>query len=446
MNAFAAISSSTRLPIFEWSQLGAAEQSHLLSRPARECASDIAPAVVRIIQQVRAKGDVALRELTQRLDGVDLSAVEVDVAAMDAALAMLDAGLRNAMSNARTRIEAFHRAGMMAEYVLETAPGVRCQRIVRPLDRVGLYIPAGSAPLPSTVLMLAVPARMAGCREIVLCSPPRADGRVDPLVLAAAKLCGIARVFALGGAQAIAAMAFGTQSIPRCDKLFGPGNAWVTEAKRQVAAMPDGVAIDMPAGPSEVLVIADAQANPEFVAADLLAQAEHGPDSQVMLITDNRELGNAVHAAAERQLASLPRRDIAQHALAGSRIIIVDDLDVAVELSNRYAPEHLIVQARDPRALLPKVRAAGSVFLGAFSPESVGDYCSGTNHVLPTDGWARSCSGVSVASFQRTITVQELTRDGLALIGPDAVTMAEAEGLRAHAQAVRVRLDGGVVA
>jgi histidinol dehydrogenase len=441
MNASIRMSATSRLAIHAWSTLDAATQARLLARPARSRGNDIAVAVTRIIEQVRAQGDAALLAMTRRFDGVELSSLAVDAAAIDAAERALDSALRGAMRNALARIEAFHAMGAPSAYAIDTAPGVRCERILRPLDRVGLYVPAGTAPLPSTVLMLGAPARIAGCREAILCTPPRADGSVDPTVLAAAKMCGIARVFAAGGAQAIAAMAFGTESIPRCDKLFGPGSAWVTEAKRQVSAMSDGVAIDMPAGPSEVLVIADAGANPEFVAADLLAQAEHGADSQVLLVTDSVALAEATRTAAERQLLLLPRRAIAEQALSGSRIIVVEQLSEAVELSNRYAPEHLILQVAVPRALLAQVRAAGSVFLGAWSPESVGDYCSGTNHVLPTDGWARACSGVSVASFQRAITVQELSREGLANIGRDAIAMAEAEGLRAHAQAVRVRLD-----
>jgi histidinol dehydrogenase len=444
MNVSISIATPARLAIHRWSDLDTSECDALLARPVRPVLQS--DAVARIIEQVRSDDDVALCSLTLRYDGVEVKSLETSTAAFDVAEQALDPVLRTAMRNALARIEAFHAAGAPIEYMLDTAPGVRCERILRPLDRVGLYVPAGSAPLFSTVLMLGVPARLAGCREVILCTPPRADGSVDPAVLVAARLCGITRVFTVGGAQAIAAMAFGTASVPRCDKLFGPGNAWVTEAKRQVAAAPDGVAIDMPAGPSEVLVIADAEANPDFVAADLLAQAEHGPDSQVLLITDSAPLAAAVSVAIEYQLASLPRREIAEQALAGSRIIVVDDLQTAVELSNRYAPEHLILQVVAPRALLAQVRAAGSVFLGAWSPESVGDYCSGTNHVLPTDGWARACSGVSVASFQRAITVQELSRDGLAIIGGDAIVMAEAEGLRAHAQAVRVRLAQSGVA
>lgn len=443
MNASVIDANGMDLAIIRWSALDEQARRRLLARPLRARAHELNVEVGRIIEQVRVGGDGALRELSRRFDGVDPLVLEVDATTRRAAAAGLDPVLRAALRAAMARIEAFHAAGKMQPYALETAPGVHCERIVRPLDRVGLYVPGGSAPLLSTVLMLGVPARLAGCGQTILCTPPRADGSVDPTVLAAAEMCRIDRVFALGGAQAIAAMAFGSQSVPRCDKLFGPGNAWVTEAKRQVAAMAEGVAIDMPAGPSEVLVIADAHANPAFVAADLLAQAEHGPDSQVLLLTDSPALAQAVVAAVTRQIQALPRKAIAVQSLAVSRIIVVADLDEAVALSNRYAPEHLIVQVAAPRTLLANVRAAGSVFLGAYSPESVGDYCSGTNHVLPTDGWARACSGVSVASFQRTISVQELSRDGLRNIGSDAVVMAEAEGLRAHANAVRVRLEAG---
>jgi histidinol dehydrogenase len=317
---------------------------------------------------------------------------------------------------------------------------VRVERLLRPVARVGLYVPAGSAPLPSTALMLGVPARIAGCPEVVLCSPARADGRCDPAVLYAARVVGVHRVFKLGGAQAIAAMAYGTASVPRCDKLFGPGNAWVTEAKLQVSTDPQGAAIDMPAGPSEVLVVADAQAEPAFVAADLLSQAEHGPDSQVVLVSPSAALIEAVAAEVERQCAALPRSGIAREALAHSRLIEVDSLEQALQVSNRYAPEHLILQVAEPRAWLARVESAGSVFLGAWTPESVGDYASGSNHVLPTYGYARSYSGVSVASFQKQISVQELSPAGLRAIGPCTATLAAAEQLEAHRRAVTLRL------
>jgi histidinol dehydrogenase len=311
--------------------------------------------------------------------------------------------------------------------------------MIRPVPRVGLYVPAGSAPLPSTALMLCVPAALAGCRQVALCTPPRADGTADPAVLVAAKLAGVDRVFKLGGAQAIAALAFGTASVPAVDKIFGPGNSYVDEAKRQVAQC-GAAAIDMPAGPSEVLVIADAGADAAFVAADLLSQAEHGPDSQVLLLSDSAALIDRVEVELAAQLAALPRADIARRALSASRLVRVDSLDEAFAISNAYAPEHLILALRQPRDWLDKVEAAGSVFLGDWTPEALGDYCSGTNHVLPTNGAARAWSGVSVASFQNFVSVQAASREGILAIGGCAVTMARAEQLDAHANAVALRL------
>ncbi|MFN7551364.1 MAG: histidinol dehydrogenase, partial [Pseudomonadota bacterium] len=396
--------------------------------------------VARLIAQVRADGDATLRALTRRFDGVEVGELRVTAAEFDAAIAALSPDLKAAIDEAAARIEAFHRAAAPQPVSVETAPGVRCERILRPIDRVGLYVPAGSAPLPSTALMLGVPARIAGCAQVVLCSPPRADGTCDPAVLYAARRCGIEAVFKLGGAQAIASMAYGTGSVPKCDKLFGPGNAWVTEAKQQVSLDAEGAAIDMPAGPSEVLVIADAHADPRFVAADLLSQAEHGPDSQVVLVTDTPAQVDAVLAAVDAQVAVLPRRETALRALSASRAVVVADLAQAFAVSNEYAPEHLILQVREPRQWLPLVSNAGSVFLGAWTPESVGDYCSGTNHVLPTYGHARAYSGVSVASFVKAITVQELSREGLATIGPCTMILARAEGLGAHERAVSLRL------
>jgi histidinol dehydrogenase len=425
----------------DWNAADESARAAALARPAQQRAEELTTTVGRIIRQVRADGDSTLRALSRRFDGCELDAIEVEPAALAAAEAALPPELRQAMGEAIARIEAFHRAGMPQPYTVETAPGVRCERILRPIDRVGLYVPAGSAPLPSTALMLGVPARLAGCREIVLCTPPRSDGSADPLVLAAAALCGVRRVFRLGGAQAIAAMAYGSESVPRCDKLFGPGNAYVNEAKLQVSTDPDGAAIDLPAGPSEVLVIADASADPEFVAADLLSQAEHGADSQVILVTDQRALAAGVAIELQAQAAALGRAEIVAAALAHARIVLVADLAQAVEVSNRYAPEHLILAVAEPRALLPAVSAAGSVFLGHFAPEALGDYCSGTNHVLPTYGAARAWSGVSVASFQRQITVQEVEPDGLRRIGPCAMRLAEAEQLDAHAAAVGRRLQ-----
>lgn len=424
----------------DWNRLDEAARAEALARPVRERAVEVRLGVERILAQVRADGDHALRLLTRRFDGCELDALEVAGDEFAAAAAAVPADLHAAIEEAAGRIEAFHRATAPLAVQVETAPGVRCERVLRPIARVGLYVPAGGAPLPSTALMLGVPARLAGCAEVVMCTPARADGRCDPAVLVAARRCGIGRVFKLGGAQAIAAMAFGTAGVPRCDKLFGPGNAWVTEAKQQVSVLPGGPAIDMPAGPSEVLVIADAAADARIVAADLLSQAEHGPDSQVLLLSPATALLAAVAAEVERQCRILPRADIARRALAGSRLVLVADLGQAVEVSNRYAPEHLILQVAAPRSLLAGVHSAGSVFLGAWSPESVGDYCSGTNHVLPTDGHARAWSGASVASFQKQITVQELSPRGLRGIGPCAVTLARAEGLEAHARAVTLRL------
>jgi len=424
----------------DWSTLDDSQRSTMLQRPEQSVSPQLRAGVAAILEQVREQGDGALRELTQRYDGAALDDIFVGEDEFAVAEAHVPPMLRDAMEEAARRIEHFHSHGMQRPYALETAPGVVCERIVRGIGRVGLYVPAGSAPLPSTALMLGIPARLAGCRDVVLCTPPRRDGSVDPTVLVAARLCGIERVCKLGGAQAIAAMAFGTQSVPRCDKLFGPGNAWVTEAKRQVSVEPAGAAIDMPAGPSEVLVIADARATPAFVAADLLSQAEHGPDSQVLLLSDSVALLDAVDAELQAQLPRLPRADIARAALASSRVIRVDSLEIAFEISNRYAPEHLILALREPRAWLDRVQAAGSVFLGDWTPEALGDYCSGTNHVLPTGGAARAVSGLGVASFQTAISVQSAQPRGIAAIGPCAIVLATAEGLDGHRNAIALRL------
>lgn len=427
-------------PVLAWSKLDAAAQAQALTRPVQTVAAQTRSAVAALIDEVRTRGDQALRDITARFDRVTLDTLEVDATEFAAAEAAIDPALRQAMVEAAQRIELFHRAGMSGDYAVETAPGVVCEKVVRPIGRVGLYVPAGSAPLPSTALMLGVPSRLAGCREVVLCTPPRRDGSADPAVLVAARLTGIGRVFKLGGAQAIAAMAFGSQSVPSCDKLFGPGNSFVTEAKQQVAQA-GAAAIDMPAGPSEVLVIADAGANAAFVAADLLSQAEHGPDSQVLLLSDSAALIAAVQAELARQLPQLSRAAIATQALAQSRLVLVDSLADAFAISNRYAPEHLILALRQPRDWLAQVEAAGSVFLGDYTPEALGDYCSGTNHVLPTSGAARAYSGVSVASFQNFVSVQSASRAGIAAIGDCALRLARAEGLDAHANAVALRME-----
>jgi histidinol dehydrogenase len=425
----------------DWNALDETGRRQALARPAQSRAAEVREGVERIIAAVRRDGDAALRELSATYDRCVLDAIEVTEAEFAAAEAALDPALKAAIREAAGRIELFHRAAAPQPVAVDTAPGVRVERMLRPIGRVGLYVPAGSAPLPSTALMLGLPARIAGCREVVLCSPARADGRCDEAVLHAARLTGVHKVFKLGGAQAIAAMAYGTHSVPKCDKLFGPGNAWVTEAKLQVCSDPDGAAIDMPAGPSEVLVIADAGANPAFVAADLLSQAEHGPDSQVILVSPCATLLQRAAAEVERQCAGLPRDAIARQALAQSRLIAVDSLAQAVEVSNRYAPEHLILQVAEPRTLLGGIDSAGSVFLGPWAPESVGDYCSGSNHVLPTYGYARSYSGVSVASYQKQISVQEVSAEGLRHIGPCTATLAAAEQLEAHRRAVILRLE-----
>jgi len=428
------------MEILNWDSLSSSEQTQALTRPVQTVAEQTKHTVWQLVNQVREQGDNALRQITSQFDGIELDRFEVTSAEFSAAKNVISAQLYAAMQQALARIEIYHRAGQAQPYSVETAPGVLCEKIIRPIGRVGLYVPAGSAPLPSTALMLGVPAKLAGCPQIILCTPPRKDGSADPAVLVAAQLTGIHRVFKIGGAQAIAAMAYGTQTIPSCDKLFGPGNSYVTEAKQQIAQT-GAAAIDMPAGPSEVLVIADKGANPVFVAADLLSQAEHGPDSQVLLLSDNGELLCSVHTELTKQLAQLERKNITYQALSSSRLIKVNTLEQAFSISNRYAPEHLILALRQPKNWLDHVQAAGSVFLGDYTPEALGDYCSGTNHVLPTAGAARAYSGVSVASFQNQISVQSASLEGLNAIGQCAITLANAESLGAHANAVAVRLN-----
>ena len=440
MNAAIATARAPQVAILDWRSLDAVERAAVLCRPALAQAPQLAETVARILARVRADGDAALRALTRRFDGCDPE----DLAVADEEFALaeraLDHEIRRAIQAAHARIVRFHEATRPREIAVVTAPGVNCERVLRPIDPVGLYVPAGSAPLPSTALMLGVPAQIAGCTRIAMCTPANAGGRADPAVLYAASLCGIRHVFKLGGAQAIAAMAFGTESVPACAKVFGPGNAYVTEAKRQISGLAGTVAIDMPAGPSEVLVIADSDANPEFVAADLLSQAEHGPDSQALLLASERRVLQDARAALLRQVGTLPRASIAQQALANCRFILTATIAEALTISNAYAPEHLILNLHDARAWLEHVENAGSVFLGPWSPEAVGDYCSGTNHVLPTYGFARAWSGVSVASFVKQISVQDLSPAGLRAVGPDAMTIAGAEGLEAHARAVSLRL------
>jgi histidinol dehydrogenase len=423
-----------------WQDLTTEGRRAVLARPALANDASLATRVAAIIERVRTEGDAALLDLTAKLDRVELVSLEVGQTELAAAGDRLSEAQRAAIRAAAANIETFHKPQLPAPLAVDTASGVRCERVWRPIESVGLYVPAGNAPLPSTALMLGVPAKLAGCPVRILCTPPQADGRADPAVLYAALVSGVQRVFKLGGAQAIAALAYGTETVPKVDKVFGPGSVWVTEAKAQVDRDPYGAARDYPAGPSEVLVIADTTADPAFVAADLLSQAEHGADSQVLLLTTSAELASAVAAQIESQKATLPRRGIVDGALGHSRAVVVADLAEAFEISNSYAPEHLILNVERPRDWLPRVRAAGSVFLGPWTPETVGDYCSGTNHVLPTYGFARRYSSLGVGDFLRSMTVQELTSDGLRTIGPIATTLAELEGLDAHARAVTRRL------
>lgn len=422
--------------IIEWNALNETERTDILRRPAVLAGDKITAVVSGIIKEVETRGDDALREFSARFDRTEVKNFRVTPEEVDAAVARLPEDFMKALRTAADNIKKFHTAQVLNPVTVETMPGVLCQQVTRPIDAVGLYIPGGTAPLFSTVLMLGIPAKIAGCGRVILCSPPPI---ADP-ILAAAKLCGIDQIYQVGGAQAVAAMAFGTETIPSVSKIFGPGNAYVTEAKRQVSGRPDGAAIDMPAGPSEVLVIADAEANPDFVAADLLSQAEHGPDSQVVLVTPSKELAKAVAEAADRQLAELPRKEIAVKALSASRLIVVDNLDECVAVSNRYAPEHLIIQTRNARELVAKVQNAGSVFVGDWSPESGGDYATGTNHVLPTYGYATTYSSLGLADFTKRMTVQEMTPQGFAALGPAIALLAHAEELDAHQRAVLVRL------
>jgi histidinol dehydrogenase len=424
-----------------WATLSSDKQTELLQRPALAFDTSIRSDVRDILNEVVRRGDAALKEFTRRFDGADLESLEVSDAEYCQAEAKLTRAQIDAIDIAIANVQRFHEQQFTTPIDIETAAGVRCQRISHPIDSVGLYVPAGSAPLPSTALMLAVPAVIANCPERVLCTPCQPDGRADAGVLVAARRAGIIRIFKLGGAQAIAAMAYGSESVPRVEKIFGPGNAWVTAAKSEIAADAGCATIDMPAGPSEVLVIADDSASAEFVASDLLSQAEHGCDSQTILVCTNENTALAVTKAINQQLVKLSRRSIVSESLEFCRIIVVQTLDDAVAISNRYGPEHLIIQTREPRRFLPAIRNAGSVFLGPWSPESVGDYCSGTNHVLPTYGAARRYSGLGVDQFMRQMTVQELTRTGLLELAPTVIELATMEGLDAHANAVRFRVN-----
>jgi histidinol dehydrogenase len=429
------------MKLIDWNASSPDAQRAALARPAEGARDEVFRDAAAIIAAVRAEGDAAVRRFTQQFGGPAIDDLRVSPAEFREARSQLLPVQVAALERAVANVTKFHEAQTTSPLSLETMPGVLCERITRPIDSVGLYVPAGSAPLPSTAIMLAVPARIAGCKARVIASSPGPDGRLHAAVLVAAQMCGVDTVYKMGGAQAIAALAFGTASVGKVDKIFGPGSAWVTAAKQIVAADPSGAAIDLPAGPSEVLVIADEWANARFVAADLLAQAEHDTIAQVVLVTTSKPLAESVAGEIAAQMRFLSRRDVVVQSMANSRCILVTDLATAVEVSNRYAPEHLIIQTRDPRALLALVSSAGSVFLGEWSPESIGDYCSGTNHVLPTFGYARSYSGVSLLEFQKRITVQELSANGLLGLGPTAITLSAMEGLDAHGNAVKVRLD-----
>lgn len=425
------------MDILNWTKLNAKEQQAALSRSSLIQDSGLEQSVKQIITKVIDEQDAGLKALSQTFDNITIDSLRISDKEIATACEQVSDEIKEAVAQAMDNISSFHQAQAFTPVKVETQAGVQCELQSEAIEKVGLYIPGGSAPLISTVMMLALPAKIAGCEQRILVSPPP----IDNAIIYAANQCGITDIFQVGGAQAIAALAFGTESIPAVDKIYGPGNRFVTEAKRQVSQ--DSrcvVSIDMPAGPSEVLVIADAQANPEFIAADLLSQAEHGPDSQVIFVTDDEPLAEKVNQALDRQLSQLSRQDIAIEALKSSRTLIVKDLIQGAQVSNRYGPEHLIIQTQAPRELLKSVRAAGSVFLGAYTPESVGDYASGTNHVLPTYGYSRTVSSLTLADFSRRFTVQELTATGLKGLGESVMVLAKAELLDAHENAVAVRL------
>ena len=420
-----------------FAELSAAEQEALLERPAHSSQDEVQRAVSAILADVRARGDVAVKEYAARFDKCPEDKIVVSAEEIAAACVRVEPGLKAAIDQAYANIKKFHAAQEPSHVTVETVPSITCQTATHPIEKVGLYVPGGSAPLVSTALMLGVPAQIAGCAEVVLCSPyPMSDA-----IIYAATKCGITKLFRLGGAHAVAAMAYGTETMPKVYKIFGPGNQFVTMAKRLVADDPQGAAIDMPAGPSEVLVIADKDADPDFVAADLLSQAEHGPDSQVILVSDSKSLLEAADTALQAQLAVLPRKDIAAKALSKSRFILAANLDECVAISNRYAPEHLIVQVQDPHALVPRLFNAGSIFLGALTCESMGDYASGTNHTLPTYGYAKTASALGTDDFRRRYTISYASSAGLRAIGTTVETLATAEGLDAHRNAVTIRLN-----
>lgn len=426
-----------------WNSLSESQQAETLSRPALADSASLQATVRNIISSVREQGDAAVLSLTNKFDRAKLDSLKLDTEIIKQAVNALDAKVISAIDMAYDNIKAFHQAQYPKDISVPTQTGVLCEQKHVALETVGLYIPGGSAPLPSTVLMLGVTAQVAGCERAILCSPPSSEGVIANEILYAASKCGIEDVYLCGGAQAIAAMAFGTQTIPKVDKIFGPGNSFVTEAKQQVSQVVEGAAIDMPAGPSEVLVLADSLANPAFVAADLLSQAEHGTDSQAIVVADNLDFVKKVQEEVANQLEKLSRKEIAAASISNSRFIVTESLEQSIKVTNHYAAEHLIIQTQNAQAVATKVKNAGSIFVGAYSPESAGDYASGTNHVLPTYGYAKNYSSLGLLDFMRRFTVQTLSKEGLQTIGDAIVDLANAEGLDAHANAVLIRLSEG---
>ena len=429
--------------IIDWQTLSPQQKSDALARPAIADNALLSTQVANILAQVQKQGDKALIKLTEQFDGITLSNLAVSKAQVEKAKQALTPKRTEAINTAYQQIKTFHSAQKAGDIEVETRPGVNCILKTEPIESVGLYIPAGSAPLPSTVLMLGVPAQLAGCNRVVLVCPPDKNGQLANEILVAADLCGIEEIYTIGGAQAVAALAYGTETIKPVNKVFGPGNRYVTEAKKQLSQQVAGFAIDMPAGPSELLIIGDSQANAAFIAADLLSQAEHGSDSQVILLTDSEALIQNVADELTKQVALLSRKEIALQALKQSRLILTSDLAQAAQVSNAYGPEHLIIQTENAEQLLSSLRNAGSIFVGAYTPESAGDYASGTNHVLPTYGYSKVIGSLSLADFSRRYTVQKLTKQGLASLAECIIELTDAEGLDAHQRAVTIRLEEG---
>ena len=426
---------------FVWKSVNEEDCTAALKRPQMMSDASMTENVQDILSDVRKNGDEALKRLTQKFDGVDVDVIEVPTSELEAAWNALPPSDQAVIERARRNIKLFHEAQIQGPIEVETEPGVICQRISRAIETAGLYVPGGTAPLVSTLLMLAVPAQVAGVQNRIVVTPPGKDDTVNSTILAAAHRCNVSRLFVVGGAQAIAALAYGTETIPKCDKIFGPGNSWVAAAKSLVAQEPGGPAIDLPAGPSEAMVVADDSADPIFVASDLLSQAEHDTVAQVVCVTTSAKVAKNIETELEKQVAELPREKIARESLKHGRMIIAEDRASIIDIINRYAPEHLIIQLRDPDTYVGAIRNAGSIFLGPWTPESVGDYASGTNHTLPTNGAARAYSGVTLESFLKYMSVQKLTKQGLKRLGPAVERLAEMEGLEAHKRAVSLRLE-----